>query len=99
MLLPSSSTSRTACALKSLSNRRRGRRLGVSAIGRDIVSTFRKMSTKPDQAHIRFEQRSGHEALREVRVKRERAVDVRDCLPKDLGAARRHCKDSRSSDP
>jgi hypothetical protein len=24
--------------------------LGVSAIGLDIVSTFRKMSTKPDQA-------------------------------------------------
>src|SRR5262245_56537534 len=50
-LLPSSSTSRTAWALKSSSNCRRGRRrLGVSAIARDIVSTFRKMSTKPDQA-------------------------------------------------
>jgi hypothetical protein len=24
----------------------------VSAIGLDIVSTFRKMSTKPDQVHI-----------------------------------------------
>jgi ketosteroid isomerase-like protein len=33
------------------SNRRRGRRFGVSAIGLDIVSAFRKMSTKPDQAH------------------------------------------------
>ena len=28
---------------------RRGRRVGGSAIGLDIVSTFRKMSTKPDQ--------------------------------------------------
>jgi hypothetical protein len=46
----SSSTRRTARALKSSSNRRRGRRLGVSAIGRDIVSTFRKISTKQDQA-------------------------------------------------
>jgi hypothetical protein len=31
-------------------NRRRARRLCVSAIT-DIVSTFRKMSTKPDQVH------------------------------------------------
>jgi hypothetical protein len=38
----------------SSSNRRRGRRFfGVSAIARDIVSTFQKMSTKPDQAQIR----------------------------------------------
>jgi hypothetical protein len=37
--------------LKSSSNCRRARRLlVVSAIGLDIVSTFRKMSTKPDQA-------------------------------------------------
>src|SRR5262245_4910579 len=57
-LLPSSSTSRTAWALKSSSNCRRGRRrLGVSAIARDIVSTFRKMSTKPDQAHRQCEWR------------------------------------------
>jgi hypothetical protein len=49
--LPSSSTRRTAWALKSSSNRRRGRRFGVSAIGRDIVSPIGKMSTKPDQAH------------------------------------------------
>ena len=48
-LLPSSSTKRTACCLNSSVNRRRTRRLRVSAI-RDIVSTFRKMSTKPDQA-------------------------------------------------
>ena len=48
-LLPSSSTSRTAWALNSSVNCRRARRLlGVSAIGRDIVSTFRKMSTKPE---------------------------------------------------
>src|SRR5690606_17045039 len=46
-----SSTKRTACALKSSSNCRRGRRLlRASVIGRDIVITFRKMSTKPDQA-------------------------------------------------
>src|SRR5882762_8405151 len=52
-LLPSSRTSRTAWALKSSSNRRRDRRLlVVSAIGVDIVSAFRKVSTKPDQAHI-----------------------------------------------
>src|SRR5262245_42436944 len=52
-LLPSSSTSRTACALNSSSNRRRGRRLFVvSAIGLDIVSAFRKMSTKADQTHM-----------------------------------------------
>jgi hypothetical protein len=44
----STRTSRTAWALKSSSNYRRGRRrLEVSAIGRDIVSTFRKTSTKP----------------------------------------------------
>jgi acyl-CoA synthetase (AMP-forming)/AMP-acid ligase II len=48
--LPSSRTKRTACCLNSSVNRRRARRLCVSAIA-DIVSTFRKMSTKPDQAH------------------------------------------------
>jgi hypothetical protein len=31
------------------------RRLRVSAIGLDIVSAFRKMSTKPDQAHLSIE--------------------------------------------
>ena len=40
-------------ALNSSINCRRGRRFAVSAIGLDIVSTFRKMSTKPDQAHPR----------------------------------------------
>ena len=43
-----SSTNRTACCLNSSVNRRRARRLRVSAIV-DIVSAFRKMSTKPDQ--------------------------------------------------
>jgi hypothetical protein len=38
-----------ALALNSSVNWRRGRRFGVSAIGLDIVSTVRKMSTKPDQ--------------------------------------------------
>src|SRR6266540_1371526 len=51
-LLPSSSTRRTACCLNSSVNRRRVRRLRVSAIA-DIVSTFRKMSTKPDQVQTR----------------------------------------------
>jgi hypothetical protein len=36
-------------------NWRRGRRFGVSAIGLDIVSTFRKMSTKPDQVQFAAE--------------------------------------------
>ncbi len=47
--LPSSSTKRTAWALKPLSNCRRGRRPGLSGI-RDIVSTFAKVSTRSDQA-------------------------------------------------
>ena len=46
--------SRTACALKSSSNRRRGRCLELFAIGRDTVSIFREMSTKPDQAQNRI---------------------------------------------
>src|SRR6266498_1779417 len=50
-LLPSSSTRRTACCLNSSVNRRRARRLRVSAIA-DIVPTFREMSTKPDQLHF-----------------------------------------------
>ena len=37
--------------LKSSSNRRRGRRLFAVLAIRDIVSSFRKMSTKSDQAH------------------------------------------------
>src|SRR5688572_14757352 len=49
--LPSSRTKRTACCLNSSVKRRRGRRLRVSAIA-DIVSTFRKMSTESDQAHV-----------------------------------------------
>jgi hypothetical protein len=52
-LLPSSRTKRTACCLNSSVKRRRGRRLRVSAIA-DIVSTFRKMSTKPDQVQSRW---------------------------------------------
>jgi hypothetical protein len=46
-------------ALKSSSHCRRGRRafVCVSAIGQDIVSAFRKMSTKPDQAPL-FEGRT-----------------------------------------
>src|SRR5262249_45306269 len=73
MLLPSSSTSRTACALKSSSNRRRWRRVvfGVSAMARDIVSTFRKMSTKSDQAHSFFVSIC---VLRDGRIAHERRV-------------------------
>ena len=44
---PQRAGSRTACCLNSSVKRRRGRRLCVSAIA-DIVSTFRKMSTKPE---------------------------------------------------
>ena len=51
IVLPSSSTSRTAWPRNSSSNCRRGRRRFVPGI-RDIVSTFRKMSTKPDQTQI-----------------------------------------------
>jgi hypothetical protein len=40
-------------------NWRRGRRFLVSAIGRDIVSTFRKMSTKPDQGQTDSNNRVG----------------------------------------
>ncbi|MGH9386910.1 MAG: hypothetical protein ACRD2N_21785, partial [Vicinamibacterales bacterium] len=42
---------RTACCLNSSVKRRRARRLRGSAIA-DIVSTFRKMSTKADQVHV-----------------------------------------------
>ena len=48
---PSSSTSRTAPALNSSSNCRRGRRDFVVLSIVDIVSAFRNVSTKPDQAH------------------------------------------------
>ena len=48
MLLPSWSTRRTAWALNSSSKCRRGRRPVVSGI-RDIVSTFRNVSTRSDQ--------------------------------------------------
>lgn len=44
-------------ALKSSSNRRRGRRLELSAIRLDIVSIFRKMSTRPDQVQGVFNDR------------------------------------------
>src|SRR5262249_16446055 len=59
-VLRSPSTNRTAWALKSWSNCRRGRRLflGMSAMGLDIVSTFRKMSTKADQAQYGTSSRS-----------------------------------------
>src|SRR5882762_3346566 len=71
-LLPSSRTSRTAWALKSSSNRRRDRRLlVVSAIGVDIVSAFRKVSTKPDQAHTAWLSRA---------ASRERHADTRSML-------------------
>jgi hypothetical protein len=50
-VLPSSSTSRTAPALNSSLKLRRVRFRFVSAIV-DIVSAFRKVSTKPDQAHL-----------------------------------------------
>ena len=53
-LRPSSRTRRTVCSLNSSVNRRRGRRLGLLEDMRDIVSTFRKMSTKPDQAQKRL---------------------------------------------
>jgi hypothetical protein len=44
--------------LKSSSNRRRDRRLlVVSAIGVDILSAFRKVSTKPDQGRARVNAR------------------------------------------
>ena len=43
--------SRTALSLNSSENCRRAPRLWASFGMRDIVSTFRKMSTKPDQAH------------------------------------------------
>jgi hypothetical protein len=53
MLFSSSRTSRTAWVLNSSSNRRLERRpFGVSGAIRDIVSTFRKMSTRSDQAHL-----------------------------------------------
>lgn len=52
MVLPSSKTSRIAPALNSSVNRRRTRRAGLLLSMRDIVSTFRKMSTKPGQAHV-----------------------------------------------
>jgi len=39
--------------LNSSENRRRARRPGLGEDMRDVVSTFRKMSTKPDQAHLR----------------------------------------------
>ena len=50
-LLPSSRTKRTACCLNSFVKRRRGRRPLLESAIVDIVSAFRKMSTKPDQAH------------------------------------------------
>ena len=51
-VLPSSRTSRTAPALNSSGNRRRGRRSFVVLAIVDIVSAFRKASTKPDQAQV-----------------------------------------------
>src|ERR1700730_13152299 len=51
-VFPSSSTSRTAPALNSSLKLRRVRLGCLSAIV-DIVSAFRKVSTKPDQAHSR----------------------------------------------
>jgi hypothetical protein len=44
-------TRRTALALNSSVNWRRGGRLAVSAIGLDLVSLTEKTSTEPDQAH------------------------------------------------
>src|SRR5690606_34160822 len=48
-VLPSSSTSRTAPSLNSSENCRRGRRPALLRDMRDIVSTFRNVSTKSDQ--------------------------------------------------
>ena len=59
-VLPSSRTRRTALALNSSVNWRRGRRFGVSAIGLDIVFPFGKMSTESDQAHQRQSQAKLH---------------------------------------
>jgi hypothetical protein len=50
-VFPSSRTSRTAPSLNSSENCRRRRRPPLLAAMRDIVSTFRNVSTKPDQAH------------------------------------------------
>jgi len=52
-VLPSSSTSRTAPALNSSVNRRRGRLDFVECAIVDIVSAFWKVSTRSDQAHRR----------------------------------------------
>ena len=51
-LRSSSSTSRTAPALNSSSNCRRGRRFLVGCTIGDIVSAFRNVSTKPDQTQL-----------------------------------------------
>ena len=51
IVLPSSNTSRTAAAINSSVNCRRARRPVFLDPILDIVSAFRKVSTKPDQAH------------------------------------------------
>ena len=53
IVLPSSRTSRIAPALNSSLNCRRTRRAGLVWDMRDIVSTFRKMSTRSDLCRVR----------------------------------------------
>ena len=62
-VLPSSSTSLTAPSLNSSENCRRARRPSASFDMRDIVSTFRKMSTKSDQAQTAQSRRCAAGAL------------------------------------
>jgi hypothetical protein len=52
IVLPSSNTSRTAPAMNSSVNRRRGHRPVFFDPTLDIVSAVRKMSTTPHQAHM-----------------------------------------------
>ena len=59
-------------------------------LSRDLVCAAKQAEHQASihRLRVRFEQRSRHETLREVGVKRERAVDAGDCFPKDLGPAR-----------
>src|SRR5712692_4158950 len=60
IVLPSSSTSRTAPAMNSSLNRRRARRPVLLDPILDIVSALRKVSTKSDQAHPPADGRTIH---------------------------------------